>query len=328
MSRWSILSLGLLLAASACDFDLGLGDEPLFSCDAPLLPGECVDEDNPLAFTAGVEGLAIGAETQVSVLVHESLTRYTVRSTDPDVVEAELDGGGNVIVTGRAAGEARIQAIAGETGRVLDSLPIEVAVVARTDFFYYPGSGDPLAELAGVVGGSDVVHAVHRSARGTALVADGAIDYAVEGPLSLGGETEPRVSDLIRAFSGELDGRAIAVSFDEAGAGRLIARGADGGEVSLPIRAVAAADRHRIEPSAELALDARSLLLLRSTAEDGVIVAGVRGAWSVADPDRAELTTQDDLASEAAIQPKRRGTLTVQGDLGDAVVTQDFRVDD
>lgn len=322
MSRLIRLFSCLAVLSAGCDFGF---DEPLFSCDEPLFPGPCVDQDHPLAFNSDVEAIAIGAETQISVLVHGSLGRYSVHSTDPDVARAELGANDNLILTGRAEGTARIEAVAG--GRVLDSFSIDVARVARTDFFYYPGSDQAVDELAGVVGRSDSIHAVHRSADGTRLVADGAVDYSVEGPISLGGEPELRESDLVRAFSGRLVGRPIVLTFDGGGDGRVVASTAGGGEFELPVRGVVAADRHRIEPTAELGVEERALLLLRSVTEDGVIVAGTRGAWSVVDAEGAALTTLADLASEAAVEPRREGRMVVEVDLGERVVSQEFEVD-
>ena len=321
--RCSLLSVAVLLAG--CDLDLF--DEPLLSCEETFPTIPCVDEEHPLTFIGEIDGLAPGAEAEVSLLVDDSLSSYSVHSSDPDVVRAELDGNDNVILTGRDTGTSRIEAISGETGEVMESFSIEVARVATTDFFYYPGGDQAVAALAGVVGRSDTVHAIHRSADGARLVADGAVEYAVEGPLSLGGETEVRESDFVRAFSGRLVGRATVITFDGTGDGRLVARADGGGEFELPIRGVAAADRHRIEPTTELAVDTRALLLLRSTTDDGVTVAGVRGAWSVRQPDRAGITTQYDLASEAAVEPYRAGLLTVEVDLGDELAIQELQVD-
>jgi hypothetical protein len=328
-------SLPLMLVASllpavaaGCDLDLGL-DEPLFSCENPPLPGDCVDERDPFAFTSpldGHEALALGAESRINTLVHDSLPRYRIRSSDPDVVSIEIDGDDNVIVRGLAEGVARIEALPPDENRVLDSVSVPVAPVAATDFFYYPVGGRPLPELAGLVGSADTLHAVHYSADGETLATADIVEYAAEGALELDGEAEPRWSDFVRGFNGQLLGDPLVVTFTDSAPGELVARTPDGGAFSLPVRGVSAADAHAIEPDDELVAGRSHLLFLRSRTADGVTVAGVRGRWSVEPAGRADLTTLVDPASEATVEATSGEAITVLVEVGETRVSQELEV--
>jgi hypothetical protein len=315
------VTFSIVAMSSACsDFEI---EDGLLGCDHVLLSPreECVSEDDPLAFTTSVEGLALGAETRISTLRHASLPGFRVTSSDPAIIEVEQEG--NIItIRAVALGRAQITALEQDGPRELDSMSIAVEQIAQAEFSYPPNSQETLQELAGYVGSVDYVYVVYRSEAGRALVTDGVVEVAVNGPLSLGGEPEPRTSELARALFAPLpEGDAIPLTFEQSGPGSLTARTLEGNEFVLPISMVATPDELTIATEPRLLVNSPALVFLRGTTFDGVPVAGVRGVWSADPSDVANLTTLANPASEATIEPIRRGDLVVSVSVDGQVVS-------
>lgn len=298
------------------------------SCWLNIFPGECVTEDDPVAFIDedDMDHLAVGAEARVEMLVHDSLTGFRIRSSDPDVATAELDAGDVVVVRALAEGSVRIDALADDSERVWKSMSIEVERFAETQFFYYASGGEPLPELAGRVGSAEVLYAAPSSAGGTPLQAEGAVEYSVEGSISLGGQPEVRGSDLVRALWGETLGTPLTVSFDAEGPGRVVTRAIDGSEHVFAIHGVSAADEHRIEADRDLKVGEPAYLSLHGATAGGLTVAGVRGTWSVEPADLVVWTVGSAPVSEIQVEPTGAGVLTVEVEVDGTTVTEELQI--
>lgn len=328
----SIFALGLacvLLPSAAC-FELeeneGLGGSGgLINCDNfQLFPGDCVDETNPFAFTTEVDGLAPGAIANVSTLVHDSLDGFVVETSDPNVVDVTVDGE-TVVLAAVGEGSARITAYAEIGSQILDVLDVSVEPIAAVDFIYVQRGNEALSQLAGLAGSSDVVHLVYRSATGDELVADGVVDVTAGGELSLGGDREPRLSDLMRGLAGGVPGDAHTVSFGAAGTGVLRATGG-GVDASLFVRVVDSADALSIDARDQVTVGEAALVFLFADMATGEPVAGVRGAWTVDPASGAELTLQADPASEALFEGSVAGDVRVNVEVDGVVVSADIAV--
>ena len=323
-SRLLLLSMAVL--SSAC-LDSDFGNEPLFSCDSlGITEGSCVDQAHPLAFTSNVEGLALGAEAEVSVSLHASLSGYRVTSSDPAVLEVER-AGDVIVLRSVGTGEATITAYPTDSALPLDSLSIFVDVISEVDFLYPPIGQSPLAELAGIVGSADQIYAVYRDEDGRVLASEGAAEIVVEGALSLGGDSEPRLSALAQALFTPLPrGTWSAITFEAPGPGRILARTIDGREFSLATTGVAEATELLVEADAPLRVGTDTFFFLRGATADDVPVVGLRATWSLDPRDTAEVTAQAEPSSEIAIKPTQAGPLRVNVDVDGVTVTTELVV--
>jgi hypothetical protein len=328
----AIVSLAALsLSMSSACFDIDDGDGPrgggidLGGCDGfRLFPGECVDASRPFAFTTELDGLAPGAVASISTIIHESLDVFRVETSDPNVVDVQIDGE-RVVLTAVAEGTATVTAHREFGSQALDTLDISVEPVAAVDFVYVMRGNEPLAQVAGLAGSADTFHVSFRSATGGMLLVDGVVDLTAEGELSIGGTREPRLSDWSRAFNGGADGDALTVTFGQAGAGLLRAVGG-GVDASLLVRVVDAADDLSIDVQGD-AIVGYTMLLLRADMATGEPVAGVRGEWSLGSGDAGTLSVQADPASEAVFEAGAPGTARVSVDVDGVVVSTDLVVE-
>ncbi len=325
--RRPLLPLAALALTGCFDPDAISGLPPLFSCEAPLFPTEaCVDASHPVDFYERVEGIVLGSEVEVEVLILEG-TAVTFSVDRPDLLELVRVDDGGPVVRGVAEGWAVLSASA--NGRTIDTRSLRVSPIASVDF-YFDGGPDrvPLTELAALPGAIERVRLVPRASdltvlsgaeTLTTLVTDGAVSTAAVDD----GELRGRDLDLFGATPPP--GFHAGFRADALGTGALVAE-VDGVPIAaLPITVVPAATTVALTvASPTTAAGWFQLAGLSGTDDRGVPVAGLVGDFTVAPSTLASI--DDPRAGEAFIRALAAGEVTVTATLPDRTLTTTFTI--
>jgi hypothetical protein len=249
-----------------------------------------------------------------------------VESSDPSVVSVAVEGG-EIRVTGRGAGAAKLTARAAATGAVLDEVEVQAVDVASIELHFRPGPGldQPVAQLAGLAGSRDAFGIVYRAADGRALTGRGELEVT-GASLALAGTPDAyRLSDLVVRRA------QVELAFGAPGTGTLVAKliGAPLRRV-FPIEVVAAPASLQVVPmvirGVELVAatdpvqvkEAVGADIVGRTA-DGRFVGGVTATWS--SPDAIAFVASSAAPSESVFQLDAPGAYDLVAKVGAATIT-------
>lgn len=253
-----------------------------------------------------------------------------VESSDPSVVSVAVEGG-EIRVTGRGAGAAKLTARAAATGAMLDEVEVQAIDVASIELHFRPGPGldQPVAQLAGLAGSRDAFGIVYRAADGRTLTGRG--EFEVTGAsLALAGTPEAyRLSDLVVRRA------QVELAFGAPGTGALVAKliGAPLRQ-EFPIEVVAAPASLQVVPmvlrGVELVAapdpvqvkEAVGADIVGRTA-DGRFVGGVTASWS--SPDPITFFTSSAASSESVFQLEAPGAYDLVAKVGAETITTRIR---